>query len=258
MRMNDLFLSYVPGKSFLHGLDPRTKIVGLMAISFCILRVSSVEIMALLAVIFVTIIVACQLPVIHFVRSVRPMIPFFSFIFLMQVLFTEGTPVFEFGLLKGSYEGFLHGSILSLRFIFLILFAALVTATTSPAGITAGVERLLRPLPLKYMGISSHDLAMMMSLSLYFVPMLFDSFRDLRDAQISRGLDIKREPVKAIMSLTVPLVKMSLRSVDEVALAMESRCYTGVSRSSMYVLKFSFMDYVLFIFYLVLLFFICI
>jgi energy-coupling factor transport system permease protein len=71
-------------------------------------------------------------------------------------------------------------------------------------------------------------------------------------------LDIKREPVKAIMSLTVPLVKMSLRSVDEVALAMESRCYTGVSRSSMYVLKFSFMDYVLFIFYLVLLFFICI
>nr|WP_321496763.1 energy-coupling factor transporter transmembrane protein EcfT [uncultured Methanolobus sp.] len=256
--MNDLFLSYVPGKSFFHRLDPRTKILGLMAVSFCILKVSSFEIMALIAIIFATLVIACHLPPVHFARSVRPMIPFFSFIFLMQFLFTEGTPVFEFGLLTGTYEGLLLGSMLALRFIFLILFAALITATTSPAGITAGVERLLRPLPLRYAGISSYDLAMMMSLSLYFVPMLFDSFRDLRDAQYSRGLDVRKEPVKAIMSLTVPLVRMSLRSVDEVALAMEGRCYTGEGRGSLHVMKFTFIDYVLLLFYFVLLFFICI
>jgi energy-coupling factor transport system permease protein len=174
----------------------------------------------------------------------------------MQFLFTEGTPLFEFGLLKGTYEGFLLGSILALRFIFLIIFAALITATTSPSGITSGIERLLRPLPLKYLGVSSHDIAMMMSLSLYFVPMLFDSFKDLRDAQFSRGLDVRKEPVKAIMSLTVPLVRMSLRSVDGVALAMESRCYNGNSRSSMYVLEFGVQDYILLVFYLILLFFI--
>jgi energy-coupling factor transport system permease protein len=256
--MNDLFLSFVPGKSFLHRLDPRTKVLGLMAVSFCILKVSSFEIMALMAIIFATLVIAYHLPLIHFVRSVRPMLPFFTFIFLMQLLFTEGTPFFEFGLLKATNEGFLLGSILALRFIFLILFAALITATTSPSGITSGIERLLRPLPLKYLGISSHDLAMMMSLSLYFVPMLFDSFRDLRDAQISRGLDIRKEPVKAIMSLTVPLVRMALRSVDEVALAMESRCYNGNERSSMYVLKFSVLDYVLLVFYCILLFLISI
>ncbi|MDK2827167.1 MAG: energy-coupling factor transport system permease protein [Methanolobus sp.] len=254
MRMNDLFLSYVPGKSFLHRVDPRTKVIGLMAVSFCILKVSSFEAMALISLIFAILIIVCHLPLLHFVRSVRPMLPFFTFIFLMQFLFTEGNSIFEFGLLTGTYEGFLFGSILALRFIFLILFAALITATTSPAGITAGVERLLRPLPLRCAGISSHDLAMMMSLALYFVPMLFDSFRDLRDAQISRGLDIRKEPVKAIMSLTVPLVRMSLRSVDEVALAMESRCYTGEGRSSMYLLEFRSLDYALFVFYCIMLF----
>jgi ABC-type cobalt transport system, permease component CbiQ and related transporters len=258
MKMNDLLLSYMPGKSFLHRLDPRTKIIGLMAVSFCILKVSSFEIMLLISIIFSILVIACHLPTIHFARSVRPMLPFFIFIFLMQLLFTEGSPLFEFGLLTGTYEGFLLGSILALRFIFLILFAALITATTSPAGITAGVERLLRPLPIRYVGISSHDLAMMMSLSLYFVPMLFDSFRDLRDAQISRGLDIRKEPVKAIMSLTVPLVRMSLRSVDEVALAMESRCYTGEGRSSMYLLEFRLSDYALLVLYCMLLFLLCI
>ncbi|MBP1907872.1 energy-coupling factor transporter transmembrane component T family protein [Methanolobus bombayensis] len=250
--MNDLFLSFIPGKSLLHRLDPRTKIIGLMVISICILNVSSLETMALVGLVFSTLVFICRLPVIHFIKSVRPMIPFFSLIFLMQFFFTEGTPILDLNLVSGTYEGLLLGGIVTLKFVFLILFAALITATTSPSGLTTGIEKLLRPLPLRYFGISSHDIAMMMSLSLYFVPMLYDNFKDLKDAQLSRGLDARKEPVKAIMSLVVPLVRMSLRSVDEVALAMESRCYTGQGRSSMHVLNFKNMDYGLFVLFILL------
>jgi energy-coupling factor transport system permease protein len=250
--MNDLFLSFIPGKSLVHRLDPRTKIIGLMVLSICILNVSSFEAMVLVGIVFATLVLTCRLPFIHFARSLRPIIPFFSLIFLMQFFFTEGTAILDLNLITGTYEGLLLGSIVTLKFIFLILFAALITATTSPSGITTGIERLLRPLPLRYIGVSSHDIAMMMSLSLYFVPMMYDNFKDLRDAQLSRGLDTRKEPVKAISSLVVPLVRISLRSVDEVALAMESRCYTGQGRSSIHALNFRNRDYYLFVLYFIL------
>ncbi|WP_319508761.1 energy-coupling factor transporter transmembrane protein EcfT [uncultured Methanolobus sp.] len=247
--MDNLFLSFIPGDSILHRLDPRTKILGLMLASICILEASSFEEIALITLVFMFLLVACKLPLRHFARSVRPMMLFFLLLFLMQLFFTEGTAIFHFKWLTASYEGLILGTILTLRFIFLLLFAALLTATTSPSKITAGIERLLRPLPLKYIGITSHDLAMMMSLSIYFVPMLYDNFRTLRDAQLSRGLDIKKEPVKAIFSFSVPLISISVRAVEEVALAMESRCYVGTGRTSMHVLELKSSDYLSLILY---------
>ncbi|WP_319508981.1 energy-coupling factor transporter transmembrane protein EcfT [uncultured Methanolobus sp.] len=257
--MDDLFSSFIPGESLLHRLDPRTKILGLMLASICILEASSFEGMSLITLVFIVLLMACKLPLMHFTQSVRPMILFFVILFLMQLFFTEGTPIFQFEWITASYEGLILGTILTLRFIFLLLFAALLTATTSPSKITAGIERLLRPLPLKYIGITSHDLAMMMSLSIYFVPMFYDNFRTLRDAQLSRGLDIKKEPIKAILSISVPLISISVRAVEEVALAMESRCYVGMGRTSMHVMELKSSDYlslflygVLFVFCIVL------
>ncbi len=247
--MNDLFFSFIPGNSILHRLDPRTKIIGLMIVSICILQISSFSGMALVTLIFAAFVFACKLPLMHFVRSVRPMIIFFLLIFLMQLFFTEGTPLFSLSLVTVSYEGLILGTILTLRFVFLLIFAALLTATTSPSGITAGIERLLRHFPLRHAGISSHDIAMMMSLSIYFVPMLYDNFKNLRDAQFSRGLDIRKEPLKAILSLSVPLIGMSVRAVDDVAMAMESRCYQSTGRSSMHVLEFGRYDHLFILLY---------
>ncbi|WP_340819618.1 energy-coupling factor transporter transmembrane component T [Methanolobus sp. WCC4] len=245
--MDNLFMSFVPGDSLLHRLDPRTKIIGLMLVSFCILGASSFADMVLIALVFSGLVVSCRLPPNHFVRSVRPMLFFFAILFLMQLFFTKGRVIWQFNLISATYEGLVLGTIITLRFVFLLLFAALITATTSPSRITAGIERLLRPFPLRYIGITSHDLAMMMSLSIYFVPLFYDSFRSLREAQISRGLDIKKEPVKAIFSIAVPLVSTSVRRVEEVALAMESRCYRSTGRTSMHVLDLSGNDYLSFV-----------
>ncbi|WP_342306278.1 energy-coupling factor transporter transmembrane protein EcfT [Methanolobus sp. ZRKC5] len=247
--MNNLFLSFVPGSSLLHRLDPRTKIIGLMLASICILEASSFVEIVLIAFVFLSLVIACKLPSIHFVRSVRPMLFFFAILFITQLLFTEGTIIYRFKWISVSYEGLVLGSIITLRFIFLLLFAALLTATTSPSRITTGIERLLRPLPLKYIGISSHDLAMMMSLSIYFVPLLYDNFRSLKEAQFSRGLNIKKAPVKAIFSLSVPLVSSSVRRVEEVALAMESRCYSSLGRTSIHVMMIKKVDYLFFFLY---------
>ncbi|MDY0388475.1 MAG: energy-coupling factor transporter transmembrane protein EcfT [Methanolobus sp.] len=247
--MNNLFLSFVPGSSLLHRLDPRTKIIGLMLSSICILEASSFVEIVLLTFVFLSLVISCKLPAMHFVRSVRPMLFFFAILFITQLLFTEGNTIYRFKWISLSYEGLLLGSIITLRFIFLLLFAALLTATTSASRITTGIERLLRPLPLRYMGISSHDLAMMMSLSIYFVPLLYDNFRSLKEAQFSRGLNIKKTPVKAIFSLSVPLVNSSLRRVEEVALAMESRCYTSLGRTSIHVMEVKKLDYLFFFLY---------
>ncbi len=248
--MDNLFLSFIPGGSIIHELDPRTKIIGLMIASVCILEASSFTEIMFIAVVFTILLIASGLPLVHFIRSVRPMLVFFAILFLMQLFLTEGTPMFSFMWLTISYEGLSLGSVLTIRFIFLLLFAALLTGTTSPSRITAGIERLLRPMPLHYMGISSHDLATMMSLSIYFVPVLYDNFRDLRDAQLSRGLDIKKHPVKCMFSLSVPLISMSVRSVDEVALAMESRCYQSSGCTSMHMMQFNRMDQLFFILYI--------
>lgn len=249
--MNNLFMSFFPGDSLLHRLDPRTKIIGLMIVSLFILDVSSFVDLALIAVVFTGLVFSFKLPLNHFVRSVRPMLFFFGVLFLTQLFFTEGTVIWQFNSISVTYEGLVLGTIITLRFIFLLLFAALITATTSPSRITAGIERLLRPLPLRYIGITSHDLAMMMSLSIYFVPLFYDSFRSLRESQISRGLDIRREPVKAIFSISVPLVSTSVRRVEEVALAMESRCYRSDGRSSLHSLEFSRNDHLSFVLFII-------
>ncbi|WP_407354981.1 energy-coupling factor transporter transmembrane component T family protein [Methanolobus sp. WCC5] len=253
--MNDLFLSFIPGDSVLHRLDSRTKILGLMLASMFILKVSSFTGMSLLAFVFLSLVATCKIPLKHFFRSIRPMLIFFSLIFFMQLFFTEGQVIFQYRIISASHEGLVLGTVLTLRFVFLLLFAVLLTATTSPSKITAGIERLVRPLPLRYAGISSHDLAMMMSLSLYFVPLLYDSFKDLRESQLSRGMDIKKDPVKAIFSLAVPLVSTSLRSVTDVSLAMESRCYRGFGRTSVHSIGFKASDHLTIFLYVCLFFF---
>ncbi|WP_094227068.1 energy-coupling factor transporter transmembrane component T family protein [Methanolobus psychrotolerans] len=253
--MDSLFMSFVPGDSIIHRLDPRTKILGLMLASICIFYASSFEWIALIALVFVILILVCKLPLKHFVHSARPMILFFVILFLMQLLFTEGKPIFSSKWITISYEGLVLGTILTLRFIFLLLFAALLTTTTSPSKITAGIEKFLRPLPLKYMGISSHDLAMMMSMSIYFVPMMYDNFRNLKDAQLSRGLNIKKDPVKAIIALSVPLVSISVRAAEDVALAIESRCYKSTGRTSVHMMGLKKNDYICLFLYILLILF---
>jgi energy-coupling factor transport system permease protein len=231
--MNNLFFRYVPGNSLIHGLDPRVKIAGMLIASISIFISSSFREMAAVALVFFLLVLISSISVRVIFGAVRPMLMFLGIIFILQLFLTEGYPLFSLMGLDATYEGLALGVLMSMRFLFLLMFASLLTATTAPSVMTTGIEKMLRPLPLKKLGISSFDLATMMFLSLHFVPLLYGHFSHLRDAQISRGLDMTRNPFKAVYSLSVPMVRTAFTSAEEVAVAMESRCYQGVSRSSL-------------------------
>ncbi|WP_406660137.1 energy-coupling factor transporter transmembrane protein EcfT [Methanolobus sp. ZRKC3] len=241
--MSNLFFSYVPGNSLLHRLDPRTKIIAVMLASILIFRSGTFSEMLAIAIIFIFLLFLSSLSLNLVLDSLRPMSLILSFIFIIQLFFTEGVPMFSLLGLNATYEGLLLGSIITLRFAYLLMFASLLTATTASSLITAGIERLLRPLPLKVLGISSFDLAVMMSMSLHFVPLLYNSFRDLKDAQVSRGLNMRHNPFKAVYSLSVPMIRAAFRMAEEVAVSMESRCYQGVHRSCLFELRMRGMDW---------------
>ncbi|MCS3924257.1 energy-coupling factor transporter transmembrane protein EcfT [Methanosalsum natronophilum] len=162
----------------------------------------------------------------------------------MQLLFTDGNEIISFINTSITYEGLYLGLTVISRFVFLILFATVLTSTTRPSMITNGIERILRPLPLKYLGISSHELATMMSLSIRFIPELFENAKEIKDAQVSRGMDPSRSFLKSISSISIPLVSNSLNYVEELVIAMENRCFQGQERTNLYELKMDKSDWI--------------
>lgn len=243
--MHETAFNYIAGDSLLHRLDPRTKLSGVMLLSILVFQEESFMGMALFTTFFLLLALGSKLSPGLLLRSVRPLALFILFIFCIQLFLTggEGThPLFSVSVIHPTKEGLKLGSLLALRFSLLLLYTALLTATTLPSQITNGIERLLRPLPLKFLGVSSFDLASMMALSIRFLPTFLENTNSIRAAQLSRGLDFRHSILKGITSLTVPLIRKSLRSAEEVAVAMESRCYQGEYRTSLYELKFQKLD----------------
>lgn len=235
--MNEMFFSYVPGESFLHRLDPRTKLMSVMLLSIIVLQASAFEEIIGLSGIFLVFSLPAKLGISHHLRSLRPMLFFFLFLFIVQSMFSGGERIFSMGMLGISYEGLWKAALITSRFILLILFASLLISTTSPAVLTLGIEKMLRPLPLSLIGISSHDLAIMMSISMRFVPLLHMSLEQILQAQVSRGMNMRRNPLKGLSSLVVPMIHSTLRMAEDMSMVMESRCYQGVYRTSMFELK---------------------
>lgn len=232
--MNELFFSYIPGKSVLHRLDPRTKLVSVMLLSIVVLKASVFQDIVLLSSVFLLFAILAKLGIRHHLNSLRPMLLFFIFIFSVHAIFSGGESIFSIGPLGISYEGLWKGALVTSRFILLVLFASLLISTTSPSLLTLGIERILRPLPLSLLGVSSHDLAMMMSISMRFVPLLHGSLEQTVQAQVSRGMDLRRNPLKTIPSIAIPMIHNTLRMTEDLAMAMESRCYQGIHRTSMF------------------------
>lgn len=241
--MQEPVFSYVPGVSPLHKLDPRTKIVAVMLFGILTFRMENFEGIGTLFVIFFTLALLSRLPMKVFFRAVRPMMLFIIFIFLTQLFFTDGRAIVSFWILKPSMEGLEEGLKLATRFILLLLFAALLTASTDPSAITCGVERMLRPLPLRWLGISSFELATMMNISIAFLPLLFERIERTKAAQAARGMDFVKNPFHSIPALTIPLLRGVIRDAEELALAMESRGYQGKRRTSLHELSMQKRDW---------------
>lgn len=242
--MQEPVFSYVPGESFLHTLDPRTKLAAVMLLGVLAFRTESFFGIGILFAFFVALTSFSGLPARVFFRAVRPMAMFIIFIFFAQLFFTEGRVLTSFWILHPSLEGLQNGIRLSARFILLLLFAALMTASTDPSAITCGIERILRPLPLRWLGVNSYELATMMNLSIAFLPLLFDRAERTKAAQASRGMYFGKNPLRSVPALTIPLIRGVVRDAEELSLAMESRGYQGTRRTSMHELLMQKRDWI--------------
>ncbi len=236
---------YFPGASFLHRLDPRTKLIGtILFVSGIFLADSYLGYGALAA--FAALAIALSgVPLRLVLRSLRPLWLIIVITVLIHLFTTPGTVIYHLGPLTVTQEGVRQGGLMTARLVFLIVVSSLLTFTTSPIVLTDGIERLLNP--FRRLGLPAHELAMMMTIALRFIPTLLEETDRIMKAQMARGADfasgnlVKRS--KAMVPLLVPLFISAFRRADELAVAMEARCYRGgLGRTRMKELRLSARD----------------
>ena len=237
---------YFPGNSALHRMDPRVKIVCLLFFMVGIFVFSTAASYALFSTVLVCLIILSGLPFRMMAKSVKPLWWILLFTFAIHLFSVPGEEIFRFWKFSVTWEGLRQGSFVSLRLILLILFSSLLTFTTSPLKLTDGLEDLLSP--FKRIGVPSHELAMMMTIALRFIPTILSETDKIIKAQRARGADFSSGSLMARMKLfvpiLVPLFVSAFRRAEELAAAMESRCYRGgEGRTRQKELCVGFLDY---------------
>jgi energy-coupling factor transport system permease protein len=222
---------YVPVDSVVHRLDPRTKIVAtvfLLAVLFALREFAGLAVLtAFLAVVALTARISLR----YLLRGIRPLFWLLVFAVVLQVFFGEagGHPVAQWGPVVVTRENLSQAAFYGWRLVLLILDTTLMTLVTSPVEFTDGLERLLRP--LSRVGVPAHDLAMMMTIALRFIPTLLEEAERIMKAQMARGAEFARGSLparaRALLPLLVPLFVSAFRRADALAVAMEARCYRG-------------------------------
>ncbi len=220
---------HLPGNSPLHRLDPRLKL--LLTLAFIvILFVGTNPLGILLSLLFLVFCYAiAKIPAKMMWKSMKPLLPIIAVTAILNLLFIPGQAVFSFWIIKITYEGIRYAILLAVRIVALILGASLLTYTTSPIVLTDAIERLLSPLAKLH--FPAHELAMMMTIALRFVPTLVEETDKIMSAQKARGAELDNgslvQRVKALVPVLIPLFLSAFRRADELALAMECRCYHG-------------------------------
>jgi energy-coupling factor transport system permease protein len=240
---------YVPGDSFVHKLDPRVKIlISLIYIIDLFLVDTFKGYIFIIAFTLISIIISK----VHFkyiYKGLKPILILVLITAVLNILMTDGKnpPLYAWKFIKVYKEGLLLAAFMVLRLVFLIIGTSLLTLTTSPIELTDGIEKLLNP--LKKIGVPAHELAMMMTIALRFIPTLMDETDKIMKAQMARGADFESgnliQRAKNLIPILVPLFISSFRRADELAMAMEARCYRGgEGRTRMKQLRITSRDFV--------------
>lgn len=225
-----IFGRFIPGDSIVHRLDPRSKLLFVFIFIFVIFLANNTITYALMFAFTLAIILMSRIKIYFLINGLKPVIFLMIFTFLMHILFTKGGPVIvDLGFLKIHEDGLRQGIYISLRFIMLVFVTSILTLTTSPISITDGLEVLLNP--FKRFKLPVHELALMMSISLRFIPTLMDETDKIVKAQMARGSDLSAGPIKdriqAVVPLLVPLFVSAFKRAEDLATAMEVRGYRG-------------------------------
>ena len=220
---------YFPGDSPVHRLDPRMKLcltTGYIVLLFIASGIWSL----LIGILFLAAVYPLsRVPLRLALRSMRPIVPILLITGILNMFFIDGNPLFSWGFIRITDRGIVMAVLMSVRILCLIAGTALLTYTTSPIALTDGIEQLFSP--LKKLHVPVHEVAMMMTIALRFIPTLIEETEKIMSAQKARGADMESgnilQRVRALLPVLIPLFVSAFRRAEELALAMECRCYHG-------------------------------
>lgn len=242
---------YYPSDSIIHRLDPRTKILATF-IYICSLFINRDFIGYIATFVFiVTVIHISKVPLSFILKGLKAIVVIIILTISINVFLTPGeTILVDIWIIKVTLEGVILATLMGVRLILLIVGSSLLTLTTSPISLTDGIEALLKP--LEKIRVPAHEIAMMMTIALRFIPILLEETDKIMKAQMARGAEFEEGSIikraKSLIPLLVPLFISSFRRAEDLALAMEARCYKGgEGRTKMHQLKYTYRDYITFL-----------
>lgn len=241
-----IFGRFIPGESVIHNMDPRAKLLASFYFIGIIFLCNNWQSYLLMFAFTLGVIVLSKVSVKFFIRGVKPLIWLILFTVILQVLFTRGgTVYFEWGIISLTQFGLMNGAFIFCRFVLIIFMSTLLTLTTPPLALSDAIEYLLRP--LKVLKFPAHEVSLMLSIALRFVPTLMDETEKIMNAQRARGVDFGEgnlaQKMKAIVPLLIPLFVSSFNRAEDLAIAMEARGYQGGEGRTKYrVLHWQFKD----------------
>ncbi len=220
---------FYPGDSILHKLDPRTKLVGTLVFLISIFVFQSAPGYLIAAFFLGSMIFLSKVPPKFIFKGLKAIFILLMFTAVFNILLTPGKVLWQWKFLKVTEEGLVLAARMAVRLIFLVIGSSMMTLTTTPNELTDALERLLRP--LNKIHVPVHEIAMMMSIALRFIPILLEETDKIMKAQIARGADFENgnliQKAKNMVPLLVPLFISAFRRANDLAMAMEARCYHG-------------------------------
>lgn len=238
---------YYPGESWIHRLDPRLKIIATLLYIVALFVVRDFIGFAIAWIALEVVITISRVPRGYILRGLRPVILIIAFTLIVNLFMIPGDVLVQIGSLHITRQGVETAAFMGIRLVLLIIGSSLLTLTTRPISLTDGIEALLSP--FKKLGLPAHELAMMMTIALRFIPTLLEETDKIMKAQQARGADFETGNIirraKALVPILVPLFISAFRIAQDLAMAMEARCYgSGVKRTRMNEIHFAKRDFV--------------
>ncbi len=242
---------YYPAKSCIHRLDPRVKIVCTLLFLISLFVQNSVLGYAIATVFLAVVVKTSKVPLKYIVKGLKAIVMLLMFTVLMNLFLTKGgKELVSFWIFHITENGLRTSVFMAVRLVYLIMGSSIMTFTTTPNSLTDGIESLLRP--LNRFRVPVHEVAMMMSIALRFIPILLEETDKIMKAQIARGADLESgniiQRTRAMVPILIPLIVSAFRRANDLAMAMESRCYNGgENRTKMKPLIYQTRDYIAYI-----------
>lgn len=238
---------YYRANSVIHRLDPRIKLMGTLVYAVSLFFPKSIAGILFASVSLGIVLLLSKVPLTYYFRGVKPLIPIIVFSAFMNLFFTGGQILWSWGILRISREGLWLAGFMVIRLIYLVVGTSVMTFTTTPKQLMDGMEKAFHF--LTYVKAPVHELAMMMSIALRFIPILTEELDKIMKAQMSRGADFEEGNLiiraKKLLPLLIPLFISAIRRASDLALAMDARCYHGgENRTKFHPLRYQTADYI--------------